>query len=285
MPSTEATVSDLAAAIHFAPRAFVASTAFKICMAMSAFGTVLAVTYTASKVKQSIAIQRILPFWRYLQKDDKTPKGALLLHWVTSVIFIAAAPTHSDGYSFAIGLYTYGHIMITIFVAIGLLKLGKCMRSLPNYSNYQLTFFRSKLLLWVITIIFAVGNLLILIFACKTHAGGKISRWWWPVTTVILFFASFVWWAGIYILQIPTRVTDPKTAEKKTVGELIGFKVLVYYKDTINVPPVVEKDIDESLAAKVDGSGRRLVVQTSGRLKGWAKGIDGVKDFFCRYLF
>lgn len=64
-------------------------------------------------VKQSIAIQRILPFWQYLQADDKTPKGALILHWITSVIFIAAAPTHSDGYSFAIGIYTYGHILIS----------------------------------------------------------------------------------------------------------------------------------------------------------------------------
>jgi amino acid transporter len=277
--------SDLAAAIHFAPRVFGASTAFKICMAMSAFGNILAVTYTASKVKQSIAIQRILPFWRYLQKDNKTPKGALALHWFTSVIFIAAAPTHSDGYSFAIGLYTYGHILITVFVAIGLLKLRTRMRSHPNHSNYQLTFFRSKPFLWAVAIIFAIGNLLIVIFAGKTHNVGKIPRWWWPVTTAILFFASFVYWAGIYILQLPTKAQDTKTGNFKTVGELIGFKIIVYYKNTVNVPPVVEKNIDETLAAKVDGSGRRVVVQTSGWLEGWGKGVDGVKDFLGRYLF
>lgn len=43
--------SDLAVALEFAPKVFGASTAFKICMAMSAFGNVLAVTYTAAKGK------------------------------------------------------------------------------------------------------------------------------------------------------------------------------------------------------------------------------------------
>ncbi|KAF1839684.1 hypothetical protein BDW02DRAFT_463319, partial [Decorospora gaudefroyi] len=155
--------NDLVTATRFAPRVFGALGGFEICIAMSAFGNIVAVTYTASKVKQSIAIQRILPFWRYLQRDEKTPKGALVLHWITSVIFIAAAPTSSDGYSFAIGLYTYGHILITIFVTLGLLKLEKRMRSLPNHRNYRLTFLRWKPLLYIGTFLFAIGNLLILV--------------------------------------------------------------------------------------------------------------------------
>ena len=62
-------------------------------------------------MKQTIAVQRILPFWRYLVRDDETPKGALVLHWISSVIMIAALPVTSDGYSFTIGLFTYGHIL------------------------------------------------------------------------------------------------------------------------------------------------------------------------------
>ncbi|CAO2656259.1 Nn.00g050620.m01.CDS01 [Neocucurbitaria sp. VM-36] len=277
--------SDLAAALQFAPRVFGASTAFKICMAISALGNVLAVTYTASKVKQSIAIQRILPFWHYLQKDDKTPKGALVLHWITSVIFIAAAPTSSDGYSFAIGLYTYGHVLVSIFVALGLLRLQKRMQCLPNNSNYQLTFFRAKLLLYTVPIIFALGNLLILIFAGKTHITGKIPRWWWPITIFLLLLASALYWAGMRVTMIKTSIKDDTTGDKKTVGDLIGFKVDVYYKDSDHVPPVVEKDIDEALAAKVDGSKRRVVVQTSGRIAGMGTRFDVIKDFSGRYLF
>ena len=62
-------------------------------------------------VKQPIAVQRVLPFWRYLQADQDTPKGALFLHWITSIIFVATAPSSSDGHSFAVGIYTYGHIL------------------------------------------------------------------------------------------------------------------------------------------------------------------------------
>ena len=63
-------------------------------------------------VKQAIAVQRILPFWKFFSKDIDTPKGALALHWVSSVILILACPTTADGYGFAVGLFTYGHIII-----------------------------------------------------------------------------------------------------------------------------------------------------------------------------
>lgn len=278
--------SDLAVALKFAPKVFGASTAFKICMALSAFGNVIAVTYTASKVKQSIAIQRILPFWRYLQADHETPKGALVLHWITSVIFIAAAPspTTPDGYSFTIGLYTYGHIFFSIFVALGLLKLQKRMQSLPDYSNYKLTFFRWNWLLYTVPILFASGNLLILIFAGKTHNEDKIPRWWWPIIISLLLLGSFIYWAGMRLTMVKTNVVN-SAGETQTIGDLFGFKVVIYYKDSLNVPTVVEKDIDETLAAKVDGSKRRVVVQTSGRLAGLGVYFDNVKEFVFKYLF
>ncbi|KAH6619040.1 hypothetical protein C7974DRAFT_379152 [Boeremia exigua] len=95
--------SDLAVALILAPRIFGSATGIKICTAISALGKVLAGAYTATKVKQSIAIQGILPFSDLPSSDNLTPKGALALHWITSVIFIAAAPTNSDGYSFAVG--------------------------------------------------------------------------------------------------------------------------------------------------------------------------------------
>lgn len=85
--------------------------------------------------------------------------------------------------------------------------------------------------------------------------------------------------------MIQTSEVDNATGRFKTIGDKIGFKVVVYYKDSIHVPPVVEKDIDERLAAKVDGSKRRVVVQTSGRLAGWGKSFEVVQNFLGRYLF
>jgi len=66
-----------------------------------------------AEVKQAIAVQRVLPFYKFFQKDIDTPKGALMLHWVSSVILIFICPTTADGYSFAVGLFTYGHIIVT----------------------------------------------------------------------------------------------------------------------------------------------------------------------------
>lgn len=41
--------ADLAVVLKFAPRVFGGSIGLKVCMAISAFGNILAVTYTASK--------------------------------------------------------------------------------------------------------------------------------------------------------------------------------------------------------------------------------------------
>lgn len=45
--------SDLAVVLKFAPRVFGGSIGLKICMAISALGNILAVTYTASKGQHS----------------------------------------------------------------------------------------------------------------------------------------------------------------------------------------------------------------------------------------
>jgi hypothetical protein len=41
--------ADIAVALKFAPKVFASATGLKVCMAISAFGNVLAVTYTSSK--------------------------------------------------------------------------------------------------------------------------------------------------------------------------------------------------------------------------------------------
>lgn len=158
------------------------------------------------------------------------------------------------------------------------------MQSLPDYSNYKLTFFRWNWLLYTVPILFASGNLLILIFAGKTHNEDKIPRWWWPIIISLLLLGSFIYWAGMRLTMVKTNVVN-SAGETQTIGDLFGFKVVIYYKDSLNVPTVVEKDIDETLAAKVDGSKRRVVVQTSGRLAGLGVYFDNVKEFVFKYLF
>jgi hypothetical protein len=53
-----------------------------------------------------------LPFYKFFEKDSETPKGALILHFVTTLVYIVVAPVSSDGYTFTIGIYTYGYLII-----------------------------------------------------------------------------------------------------------------------------------------------------------------------------
>ncbi|KAF1925388.1 uncharacterized protein M421DRAFT_423716 [Didymella exigua CBS 183.55] len=277
--------SDLAVALKFAPKVFGGATGLKICMAISAFGNVLAVTYTASKVKQSIAIQRILPFWQYLKEDDHTPKGALALHWITSVIFLVAAPVSADGYSFAVGFYTYGHILFSVFVALGLIKLQKRIRSSeePEHHSWNYTFFQSRALLYTFPIIFALGNVAILVFSGKTHNKGKIPRWWWPIVTLIILFASALYWAGMRILRIETKTMNP-SGQPRTVGDIVGLSVRIY-QGSENLPQELGQDVGEKLAAKLDGSRRRVVTTTSGWLASLCNLLDKFGKFVGKKLF
>ncbi|KAL6707409.1 hypothetical protein ACN47E_004188 [Coniothyrium glycines] len=277
--------SDLTAALKFGPRVFGNATALKICMAISAFGNVLAVTYTASKVKQSIAVQRILPFWHYLQADQKTPKGALFLHWITNIVFIAAAPTSSDGYSFAIGLYAYGNIICSTIVALGLPRLEKQMKTNPKNPNFKLTFFKYKWLLYTLPYVFAAGNILILVFAGKTHISGKIPRLWWFITIVAILFVSALYWGVIQLLMKP-RGGQNLDDTPKTWGDLVGIKLVIYKNaDSEDVPEEVRNDINDAWFMRVDGSKRRVHAVFTGRMAQAGASVTRVRNFIAEWIF
>lgn len=168
-----------------------------------------------------------------------------------------------------------------VLVAIGLVKLKKRMNGLQDSddSNWNYTFFQMRPLLYTVPIIFALGNGLILVFAGKTHAPGKIPRWWWPIVTFLTLAASALYWAGLRILMIKTKVPN------QTVGELVGLKVQVVYKGNDDPPSNVAQDTDETLAAKLDGSRRRVLVETNGWLANVGKFFTELGNMMGRYLF
>lgn len=68
-----------------------------------------------NKVKQQIARQCIIPFYKFFSRDDKqfgTPAGALILHWIFAAAWLIATPNTSDGYGFIIGNFIYGQLVI-----------------------------------------------------------------------------------------------------------------------------------------------------------------------------
>jgi amino acid transporter len=229
-------------------------------------------------------VQRILPFWRYLEKDKRTPKGALVLHWISNMIFIAAAPTNSDGYAFTIGLDVYGTMVCSTIVAVGLPFLEKRMRNHPENSNFKLAFFQSRWILYSLPYVFAAANIVILIFAGKTHDSGKIPRWWWPVTLVAIIAVSGFYWSAIQLLK-KTRV-PADDGSTRTWGDLLGIRLEIYENAAApGVPPEVARDINDAWLSRIDGSKRRVHVTFHGPLARFGQRLERGKDAITQYIF
>ncbi|KAL8953687.1 MAG: hypothetical protein Q9222_000471 [Ikaeria aurantiellina] len=117
-------------------------------IALSILGNVVVMTFTASKVKQEIAKEGILPFslffasssttpWARLRhrfsrssnstsRPEQSPSAALFLHWVFSMVMIAAtsSTTTDIAYTVLVSLYSYAVVVLLgFFVSGGLLYL------------------------------------------------------------------------------------------------------------------------------------------------------------------
>ena len=260
----------------------------KVCIALSAFGNLIAVIFTSPKggkpwtlgyvrlmtmaVKQAIAVQRILPFYKFFQKDINTPKGALALHWVSSAILILTCPTTADGYTFAVGLFTYGHIIVgskrksrlvlcmwcwhqrAVMVTFGLYRLTQRMRQ--TWPGWEPEIITSKHVLRYLPIIFIFGNLLILIWGAKPRDPGKIPRFWWPAIFFLIMGGSMIYWAAMMI----TRVRVNHHGKEETIGSIIGFEVKIYNESDEDVPEDMQ---DAMVHSRLDGSRRRVGYQVS----------------------
>ncbi|KAL9592481.1 MAG: hypothetical protein Q9179_006677 [Wetmoreana sp. 5 TL-2023] len=117
-------------------------------IAFSIFGNIVVMTFTASRVKQEIAKEGVLPFFRFFASStitpwarlrqhfkpssesdyepEQSPSAALFLHWIFTMVMIAAtAPTKPDiAYTVLVSLYSYTVVMLLgFFVSGGLLYL------------------------------------------------------------------------------------------------------------------------------------------------------------------
>src|SRR5262245_4964073 len=103
-------------------------------MAISSLGNIIVMTFTAARVKQEIAKEGVLPWPKFFGENsnigariaasfsrtpgrdgsdapasDATPIGALVLHWVFTMILIVATwgQTPSTSYKILVSLYSY----------------------------------------------------------------------------------------------------------------------------------------------------------------------------------
>ncbi|KAK4693144.1 hypothetical protein P7C71_g4203, partial [Lecanoromycetidae sp. Uapishka_2] len=117
-------------------------------IAFSIFGNIVVMTFTASRVKQEIAKEGVLPFSLFFARSTTTPIGrlvnhfwpsnlpddhleespapALFLHWIFAMIMIGATSSTvpSVAYDILVSLYSYTVVVLVgFFVASGLLYL------------------------------------------------------------------------------------------------------------------------------------------------------------------
>ncbi|KAF2266553.1 hypothetical protein CC78DRAFT_614924 [Lojkania enalia] len=95
-----------------------------IVRAISAFGCVIAHTYTLARVKQEIGRMGILPFPEFWAKSTQggAPGPALLLHWIFTSILIAATPLNdANGYYVMSVLSTLTRTWVCVLLGTALL--------------------------------------------------------------------------------------------------------------------------------------------------------------------
>ncbi|KAF4968332.1 hypothetical protein FSARC_4278 [Fusarium sarcochroum] len=114
---------------------------------MSSFGSLNAIIYTFSRVKQAIGQADVLPWSRFWKQDDivqreddyprngnenvrglfnKSPQGGLIIHWILSVVLIMATigiDSTPEAASLPGYIQTYVHCAVLAFLGMGFFNL------------------------------------------------------------------------------------------------------------------------------------------------------------------
>ncbi|KAL7268527.1 hypothetical protein RUND412_008848 [Rhizina undulata] len=208
----------------------------RVLIALSSFGTILAVTYSNARVKQEIAKKRLVPFSRYWARSSPygTPVGALTLHWIFTALVIIATPNSSkidaEAYSLQSRIFTYGHTWAGAFISIGILILNRA----EGFSN-----FRPQVVSRPVLIAIALSSAILNIFI--------IALLWWPTPG-----------------DIPWYVTPVAATGTLALG-------VIYWFGFAKVSPALGWKVREAEETLVDGT--RVVTYTRYK-EGFAKKLD-----------
>lgn len=196
--------NDLAMTTVFAKRLFGENTLWiSVCTCISAAGNILAVVYTSSKVKQAIALHHFIPFSTFFAAEQNgTPGGGLLLHWISSAVVIVAIPDTTDAYGFLLGLFSWGQLLVGVFVGFGLPRLAKALTSRKDKEIVWEPLITGQKLRYVLGGILGAFNIVIMVFAALPYDPHTIPRRWWPISILgCVCGGSLVYWCFLRILQ------------------------------------------------------------------------------------
>ncbi|KAK5652423.1 hypothetical protein OQA88_10465 [Cercophora sp. LCS_1] len=207
-------------------------------LAVFIFGNLLAQTYTASRVKQEIAKEGILPksLWFAASKNtlvarwfqsinpEQAPFAATALHWgveVVLVLSVGLSLSPNKAYNFLTYIYTFVIVGLLGFLTVcGLLylKIDAWWRSEPRRVDAEMGPNQGKHIgrgwsvkrewkPWLdpLPCIFAVAVLGFLLFGAFTKPSGMKSddlEWWvMPLVGWLSLLVGVVWWLGLEVQQ------------------------------------------------------------------------------------
>ncbi|KAF2234857.1 hypothetical protein EV356DRAFT_532407 [Viridothelium virens] len=244
------------AATQFSQKVFGSTTGMQVAIALSVFSDQVTVTYTCAKVKQAIAWQGIIPFYRFFGKTDRnldSPGGALLLHWVFTVIPLLAVNLANDQRPFFTGIYGYGYQVMYVFLGVGLPRLQSRMRVLDT--NWRPTYLRNRKLLLLLCFIFVSMNIVILVIEALPLESGTTSRFYWPIALIAIFAFGIIYWAVLRALQ------SDKVKDRGALSSMVGLEVNIYEEGDENMPEEMRSLMRD---AARDGSRRRVQYKVTG---------------------
>ncbi|KKA27989.1 hypothetical protein TD95_003291 [Thielaviopsis punctulata] len=95
-----------------------------LVIAVSAGGNVMVVAYSMGRLKQEIARQGLLPYANVFASSApfRSPLGAFIIHWVTSVLVIVSPPSEK-AFKFVLEVEGYPAQIFALITAVSLLKL------------------------------------------------------------------------------------------------------------------------------------------------------------------
>ncbi|KAI9282995.1 amino acid/polyamine transporter I, partial [Umbelopsis sp. AD052] len=108
----------------YGPRA--GGQALPVLVAISSFGSVCAMTFTAGRVIMEAAREGYLPFGSFFGQVSRydTPANAFIIHWVITMILMLAPPA-GDSYNFIVNLQSYPEWWFYGASVVGLLILRR----------------------------------------------------------------------------------------------------------------------------------------------------------------
>ncbi|OAK99544.1 amino acid transporter [Phaeosphaeriaceae sp. SRC1lsM3a] len=231
----------------------------------SSLGNIIGMTFTASKVKQEIAKEGVVPFAKFFgenrtlfgrrrfrnkaHRPEPTPLGALFLHWLFAVILILltwpARP--ASAYRILVNLYVYLTDVVPSFImAIGMLYL----RFFTRWSTKSLV---PSWLSILAAFVYALANgfPLVAVWIPPTHTSGDVYDlipgfpWYMTGTLswILLGCGVLYWWCFRFVLpRVGARKGKEFVVEREPVfrmqdGERVQWHEIVLHSWVVKSEP------------------------------------------------